>query len=114
MLPIPISSLIIDRTEDALILKGVGEDIDLSLYNTLLIPDDITEISDGAFYKKFSNFSNINNIIFNNNLKSIGKFAFADCTSLTCKINLPSGLTSLGEKAFFNCSNISSELIIPP
>ena len=38
--------------------------------------------------------------------KSIGKYAFYDCTSLT-SIEIPSSVTSIGSSAFYNCSKLT-------
>ena len=42
-----------------------------------------------------------------NGIRSIGKWAFCDCDSLT-SITLPDGLTSIGEGAFSNCDSLTS------
>ena len=41
------------------------------------------------------------------NVKSIGAYAFRDCSSLTT-IAIPEGVTSIGEKAFYVCKNLTS------
>ena len=44
-------------------------------------------------------------------VKSIGSYAFVDCSNLT-KITIPESVTSIGDYAFLNCSSLT-EIIIP-
>ena len=43
----------------------------------------------------------------NNNVTSIGSYAFSDCPSLQ-SINIPENVTSIGNSAFYNCSSLQS------
>lgn len=59
-------------------------------------------MSEGSFEK----------VILPNNMTSIGKAAFKDCTKLK-QINLPQSLEEIGEYAFSGCSNLES-IELPP
>ncbi len=50
-------------------------------------------------------------IIIQEGVTSIGEWAFAHCTSLTC-ITIPDSVTSIGASAFHNCTSLTS-IIIP-
>ena len=63
----------------------------------------VAAIGDQAFYAK----SNISAINFNNNIVSIGSFAFANCESLT-EIKAPASLEEIGEGAFFGCDALTT------
>ena len=59
----------------------------------------------------YSYRSSITSVTINNGVKSIGSFAFYDCSSMT-DVTMPESLTSIGSKAFYNCSGLTS-LMIP-
>ncbi|MBE6606257.1 MAG: hypothetical protein E7635_04400 [Ruminococcaceae bacterium] len=65
----------------------------------IIIPDEITEIKDYAFYC----CSNLESVVLHENITSIGGYAFRDCARLT-KINLPNSLLTIGAYAFSDCS----------
>lgn len=67
----------------------------------LVIPDDITEIKDYAFYW----FNALKSITFHDHVKSIGNYAFNCCESLNTLV-LPNSITSIGHSAFANCHNL--------
>ena len=50
---------------------------------------------------------NIKNVIIEDGVTSIGKYAFFDCSGLT-SINLPNSVTSIGSSAFNYCSGLTS------
>ena len=66
------------------------------------VPYTVTAISNGAFKNK----TNIENLIIDEGIESIGTYAFQGCTSLK-KIWLPASLTSIGQYAFDGCKNIT-------
>lgn len=81
----------------------------------IIIPDTyrglpVTSIGKKAFFNK----SDVTGVIFGaeSNIKSIGDFAFANCSYLT-SISLPSGLEKIGENAFASCRLLAGELVIP-
>ena len=75
----------------------------------------VTINSDAIVNKAYTSSSNISNIfgsqvteyIIGDNVKGIGKSAFAYCSSLT-SITIPESVTSIGEWAFSNCSSLTS------
>ena len=70
------------------------------LLTNLIIPDDVTEINDYAFF----NCSGIKSITFSNSIISIGKYAFVDCNIE--RLDFPNGIKSIGEYAFCYCDLI--------
>ena len=69
----------------------------------VVLPDDVKSIGDYAF----SDCSNLTSMTIPDNVESIGDCAFSDCSSLT-SITIPEKVTSIGKDAFFNCSGITS------
>jgi len=65
---------------------------------TIEFNDDVTSIGQFAFYQCDS----LTSIEIPNSVISIGSDAFASCTSLT-SINIPSSVTSIGSGAFESC-----------
>ena len=53
----------------------------------------------------FANFTKVKEIVFNDNLVLIDRFAFPDCISLD-SLRFPHGLQNIGDNAFNNCSNL--------
>ena len=67
------------------------------LVTALVIPDNVTNIRDYAFY----NCSELTSIEIPNSVTSIGSCAFEGCTGLT-SITIPNSVTSIGERAFYD------------
>ncbi|MCH5219933.1 MAG: leucine-rich repeat protein [Muribaculaceae bacterium] len=67
----------------------------------------IETIADEAF-----NGLDLEYVIFPEHLLTIGKNAFAACSKLTGKLELPASLQTIGEKAFKGC-DFTDELILP-
>ena len=80
---------------DKILVGYVGEQTELTL------PNDITEINHACFMQ-----DNITSVVIPNNVKSIGGYAFGNCTSLT-SIVIPSSVTSVGDMAFANCTSLT-------
>ena len=86
-----------------------GDDIILVHYSgaetDLVIPNEVTIISDYAFYKN----ANITSVSFEegSQLKEIKQYAFSNCTNLK-SITIPSGVTIIGQYAFYSCNALSS------
>ena len=78
-----------------------------SLSGALVIPDDVTEISDYAFQETL-----IGSVSFSPRLDRIGAMAFSGCSSLTGTLTLPETLTYIGDDAF-NCCSFTGELHLP-
>ena len=53
----------------------------------------------------FYGCAELSTVIFNNELRSIGKLAFANCASLE-KITIPDSVTEIGENAFMGCCDL--------
>lgn len=71
------------------------------------VPEDTTEIVDGAFLKN----TELKEVRLPDTVVSIGNGAFEDCTGLT-KITIPEGVTTIGSGAFYGCSSLE-EIDIP-
>ncbi len=67
-------------------------------YVTIILPEGLSAISDGAFYDCFS----LKNINIPASVTSIGKEAFANCESLEMVI-IPANVTRIGDNAFYCC-----------
>ena len=76
------------------------------LVTDLIIPDDITEVKDYAFY----GCSGLTSVTIPESVTSIGNSAFRDCSGLTSVI-IPEGVTSIGSYAFSGCSGLTSVTI---
>ena len=77
-----------------------------SLLTELVIPDSITSIGDGQFYK----FEQLTSVTFGSGVTSIGRRAFEGCTGLTT-INVPSNVTELGWLAFGDCTSLTTATV---
>lgn len=66
------------------------------------IPETVHNISAGAFLE-CRNLINI--LIPDYSVQTIGRYAFADCISLT-HINIPISVTEIGSNAFANCYSL--------
>ena len=71
------------------------------------IPNDVSSISDYAFY----GCSGLTSLPIPNSVTSIGNGAFYGCTSLT-SMSIPNSVISIGHSAFGGCSGLNS-IIIP-
>ena len=58
----------------------------------------------------FRNSTGLTSITFPTSIKSIGNYAFYQCTGLTNGLLLPQGLESIGNYAFAHCTGITSVL----
>ena len=73
------------------------------LLTELVIPDQVTEIKNYAFF----GCSGLTSIVIPNSVTSIGESAFEDCYSLT-SIVIPNSVTSIGEWAFSGCYDLKT------
>ncbi len=78
------------------------------------VPDSIAnryvaEISDNAF----NGDTNLTSVNFEDavRLKKIGRYSFADCTSLTGEVVIPESVTTMQISAFQGCSSLESVVI---
>lgn len=77
--------------------------------NTVYTPEadfEIVKYDDGAT-EIIGYLGDSNTVNIPDGVTSIGKYAFANCTSLT-NIIIPNSVTSVGESAFRNCTNLTS------
>ena len=70
-----------------------GEDV-----GNVVVPDDVTEISEYAFCQ----CKNLTSITIPDSVTSIGSDAFYNCKNLT-SITIPDSVTNIGSCAFYNC-----------
>ncbi|HEY5590074.1 MAG TPA: leucine-rich repeat protein [Paludibacter sp.] len=99
--------------------------------NTILLPNSVTTIGDGAFRYCFEltrivipecvksinegalqSCFKLTEIRIPDSLKSIGRFAFAYCFDLR-SLSIPSGVVSIDECAFYNCTQLTSIYAYP-
>ncbi|MBQ8220379.1 MAG: leucine-rich repeat domain-containing protein [Bacteroidaceae bacterium] len=60
-----------------------------------------------SYYSPFSDKTQLTSVTIGGNVTSIGKHAFAYCSSLT-SITIPANVTSIGDYAFNDCSSLAS------
>ena len=75
---------------------------------SIIIPDGVTSIGEGAF----DGCSSLESIVIPDGVTEIGKYAFCGCSSLE-SIVIPDGVTSIGDKAFSYCSSLESITVSP-
>ncbi len=68
----------------------------------IVLPNDVVEISNGAFF----NCQGLSSITLSNNTKKIGKAVFCHCENLETII-IPDSLSTIGEQAFYGCSKLN-------
>ncbi len=81
---------------------------DDSEVETVMLPNTITEVYDGAF----TNCGKLKEILLPNTVTYIGKNAFSYCTSLKSFIIPPSMLNSINDYVFYGCTSLE-DLYIP-
>ena len=74
-----------------------------NLHKTYTIPNTVKSIGEFAFY----DCSKIQSVIIPYSVKSIGAYAFYYCNNLK-NITIPYSVKSIGEYAFYNCENLES------
>ena len=75
---------------------------------TFVIPSQIKFIDESAFEQS----AGLTEIVFNDNVKSIGECAFEDCDLRS--ITIPSSVTHIGNYCFSECSSLTSAEILAP
>ena len=76
------------------------------LVTELVIPNNVTTIGRSAF----SNCTSLTNIIMPNSVTSVADYAFNNCTNLT-NATIGNNVASIGADAFRDCSNLTSVTI---
>ena len=96
---------------DAIVNKQYSSDFNLShIFGSIIefiIGESVKSIGDYAF----CDCSSLTSVTIGESVKSIGEYAFRACSSLT-SVTIPNSVTSIGERAFFWCSSLTS-LTIP-
>lgn len=76
------------------------------LVTNLVIPNNVTSIGKYAF----CNCSNLTSVTIGNSVTSIGKHAFSYCWSLT-SVMIPDSVIDIGAYAFYDCDSLKSVVI---
>ena len=71
-----------------------------------IMPDTVTDVKDGAF----ENNNYLEEVVFSNSVKTIGRYAFAGCNNLITA-NMPESVELIGYDAFSGCNSLQS--VIP-
>ena len=74
-----------------------------SIITSVIIPDSVTVIGDGAFF----DCPSLTSVTLGNSVESIVENAFYYCQKLT-NINLPESLIEIGGSAFWYCNNLKN------
>ena len=86
-----------------LIIDGVLNSFAPAGLTSYTIPDGVTLITSGVFYK----CSSLTSITIPDSVTEIGSSAFSYCSSLT-SVTIPDGVTLIESSAFMYCSNLTS------
>lgn len=71
--------------------------------SSVIIPNSVTTIGNGAFWK----CSNLITVVISNSVTSIPRDAFSFCSSLS-SVSIPSSVTSIGNNAFHGCTSLDA------
>lgn len=123
--PIPLSFKFGIAGEEAILLKVIGSDTEITIpgtyegkpvtrigesafsgltkLRTVVIPENVKEIGVSAF----NSLTNLINITFPSSLRTIGNYAFANLPYIT-SLTLPEGLEEIGGSVFSSCRNLKN------
>ena len=76
------------------------------LLTNLVIPNDVIEIKEYAFY----NCESLKSVEIPSSVTGVGNYAFSGCTGLT-EVTIPSSVTGVGDYAFSGCTGLTSATI---
>ena len=103
----PWSAIIYDTVQDdGLYILGTTAVGCKENATNVIIPSNITSISNSAFY----NCTSLTSVDIGNSVTSIGDYAFYNCRSLT-SVTIPDNVTSIYSDAFSDCSSLTSVTI---
>ena len=100
----PEGKLYIPDTIDGMPVIGIGIDAfkNANLDGVLTLPKDLEYISEDSFKG-----TNIEGIVFNDKLKTIGVNAFSECDNIVGSLDFPDSLAIIDTYAFDDCTQIS-------
>ncbi len=78
------------------------------LSGALIIPNDVVEIENNAFYS-----CNITSLQLPQGIKILGEQVFVNCSFLSSTFLLPESLESIGTSCFMECSMLNGNLVLP-
>ena len=78
----------------------------VSEVENIVIEDGVTSIGHNAFY----DCKNLSSVTIPSSVTSIGMSAFRSCTGLT-SVTIPSSVTSIGHYAFYHCESLTSVIV---
>ena len=87
---------------DGITMIGYSAFSRTSLSGSLILPDNLLEISSFAFQGSL-----VSSVSFPSSLISIGGSAFRECTSLSGSLLFPASVVYLGQAAFYRCRGLS-------
>ena len=114
--------------EEGVTSIGMYAFYDLSVMESIVLPESLTSIGYSAFQKTlmksieipegvttigpwaFESCTDLVSLTLPETLTSIGSWAFQNCDALT-EVTLPGSLTEVGERAFYNCDALETVVI---
>ena len=92
-----VGGILFDKEQTTIIQYPAGK------AGTYTIPDTVTTIGDGAFYR----CSGLTDVTIGNRVTAIGNEAFSQCSGLTGKLIIPDSVTIIGYHAFQYCPGLT-------
>ena len=79
---------------------------EITIPETITVDEDVYNVTSIGKYA-FANCTSLTSVIIPNSVTSIGGYAFVGCSSLT-SVKIPNSVTSIGEDAFYGCTSLTS------